>query len=162
MTTNDTTTTDNAETTVANDVDETTTTDTTTTDTTVPEPAEENRADREAAKYRRQLRDTEKERDTLASRLEALQRAEAERIAASKIDKGASLWASGVSLPDLLDADGNVDQDKVTAAAETAREALGLKAPLRGPMLPNVGRTPEDNPNFKHARTTWADAIGRG
>lgn len=78
---------------------------------------------KEAAKYRRRLRETESERDTLAQRLTTLQRAEAERLAATALSDGGDLWREGTELADLLDGDGNVNPDKVTAAAASVSQA---------------------------------------
>ena len=73
---------------------------------------------REAARYRRSLRDTEVERDNLRDRLTLLQRAEVERLASG--DDGLAvpgdLWLSGVDLASLLDGDGNVDLAQVREA----------------------------------------------
>lgn len=103
--------------------------------TTPPEPAdpatepvegEDTSPGREAAKYRRQLREVETERDGLAAQLEALRRAEAERLAGDHKLKPAALWAAGATLADLLDADGTVDPAKVAEAVTAARTALGI------------------------------------
>lgn len=72
---------------------------------------------REAARYRRRLRETESERDTMAQRLSVMQRAEAERLASSRLADGADLW-HGVDLDSLLSEDGGVDADAVKAAVE--------------------------------------------
>ena len=69
------------------------------------EPATSNRE----ARYRRQLRDAEAERDTLRGQVETLQRAEAERVAAAHLARPEGLWAAGTALPDLLDDEGDVD-----------------------------------------------------
>ena len=115
-----------------------------------PKPA------REAAKYRRQLRETETERDDLRARIETMQRTEAERLASQHIAKGEALWASGTQLEDLLDERGNLDPLKVPAAANAAAEALGLNRPLRGPVIPGQG----DTPNRPAVPTSWAQALG--
>lgn len=97
---------------------------------------------REAARYRRQLRQTETERDTLRDRLTALQRAEVERLAgtAAKLAAPSAIWADGVQLADLLDGDGQVDPERVTAAAEQAAERLGLaRTPTRPRADPSQG-----------------------
>ena len=84
---------------------------------------------REAAKYRRRLRDTEAERDTLAGRVETLQRAEAERLAADVLADPADLWLTGTDLETVL-TDGMIDADKVTArAAEITGTRPGLAVP---------------------------------
>jgi len=75
---------------------------------------------REAAKYRTGLRAAEAERDGLRARLDAMQRAEVERLAADDLAQPADLWLLGAVLPDLLDDDGNVDQAKVGAAVKAA------------------------------------------
>ncbi|CAN5830575.1 hypothetical protein BH24ACT3_BH24ACT3_11450 [soil metagenome] len=98
-------------------------------------------AGREAAKYRRKLRDTEAERDTLRGQVEGLQRAEAERIAGQHITKPEGMWA-GVELADLLDEAGAVDGEKVNAAAKDARERFGLRSKLDGNVVPREGSNP--------------------
>ncbi|SDH75533.1 hypothetical protein [Agrococcus jejuensis] len=117
-----------------------------------PEPAG---AGREAARYRTQLRETEAKHDALATRLEAMQRAEVERLASSEIRLGSSLWASGKQLADLLDEHGNVDADLVQAAAIDARDTLGLEPKPWDGIIPNQGKTPDNAPRM----TSWADAL---
>ncbi len=69
---------------------------------------------REAARYRRSLRDTEAERDSLRDRLDVLQRAEVERLAsADGLAVPGDFWLSGANLAELLDDDGNVDHGRV-------------------------------------------------
>ena len=70
---------------------------------------------REAARYRRSLRDAEAERDNLRGRLDVLQKAEVERIATGDdgLARADDLWLSGTNLAELLDDDGNVDAGKV-------------------------------------------------
>lgn len=85
--------------------------------TTVDQPDTAD-GDKEAARYRRRLRDTETERDTLASRVETLQRAEAERLAGQHLANGADLWLTGTQLADLLDDNGNLDPAKITTTAQ--------------------------------------------
>lgn len=123
--------------------------------TEVTEPAES--GNREAAKYRKLLRETEADRDGIAARLEAAQRHIIETTAAAIIDKPAGLWASGVQVSDLLDDDGNVDAEKVTAAATTAREELGLSKRANGPIIPNQGNAPTSSAN---TRSAWVGAFG--
>lgn len=97
---------------------------------------------REAAKYRRRLRDAEGERDTLRTRLETLQRTEAERLAAQHLAKGTALWAGGATLDDLLDDDGNLDAEKVTTRAQEVREQFGIAKPRTGLHVPGEGNNP--------------------
>lgn len=87
---------------------------------------------RESARYRRQLRDTEGERDALRGRVEAMQRTDIERIAGKDLAVASDLWLA-TSLPDLLDDEGNVDQTKVseaTAKILTDRPGLRRAAPV--------------------------------
>lgn len=98
---------------------------------------------REAAKYRRRLRDVEAERDALKATVESLQRAEVDRLAAGADLRPAALWASGPELADLLGDDGTVDQGKVAAAIAAARETLGIAPPPppRGNFVKKEGAT---------------------
>lgn len=86
----------------------------------------------EAARFRRRLRDTERERDRLAEQVQRMQTADVARVAADTLAEGGDLLAlGGTTLPDLLDDDGNVDPDAVrSAAAELVRARPGLR---RGP-----------------------------
>ncbi len=109
----------------------------------------------EAARYRSRLRDTEAERDQLAGQLEAMRRAEVERVAAAELKNPAGLWAAGVAVGDLLAADGTVDAVKVTAAAVQARHDIGLETPMtRKNVAPKQGLVPEHT-----GRRSWADVI---
>ncbi|MCF8607540.1 hypothetical protein L5I01_29705 [Gordonia sp. HY442] len=101
---------------------------------------EQNPSRREAG-YRVKLREAEAQRDQLSERLTSLQRAEVERIAAGKIKSAQALWASGAELADLLAEDGTVDGTKVIAAAERARDQLGLEAPRPPLYVPKEGQT---------------------
>jgi hypothetical protein len=97
---------------------------------------------REAAKYRRRLRDVEAERDALKATVESLQRAEADRLATADGLKPAALWSSA-ELGDLLGDDGTVDAARVSAAIATAREQLGIAPPPppRGNVVKKEGAT---------------------
>lgn len=108
----------------------------------------------EAARYRRRLRETEAERDQLADRLEAMQRAEVERLAGTAQVKPAALWASGAQLADLLTETGTVDPAKVATAAKTARTELGLAPPRPGTYVPTEGRNPDTSKS-----SGWAAAF---
>jgi len=77
---------------------------------------------REAAGHRIKAREAEAERDRLAGVVEAMQRAEAERLVTaveagySPLAEGSDLWRGGVELSELLDEDGQVDRTKLKAA----------------------------------------------
>lgn len=116
---------------------------------------------REAAKYRRRLREAENERDQLAGRVEALQRAEVDRLAKADGMRPAALWASGTELAGLLDDDGTVDAAKVTAAIEGAREQLGIPKPPVGPRVPREGRSLGRPPKPSGKEAMVATVMGR-
>lgn len=112
------------------------------------------------ARYRTQLRETEAERDQFAAKVEALQRAEVERLAANVIRQPSALWAADVELADLIDDDGLIDPGKVDAAVRTAQQALGLELggderKKHGPVVPRegTGRTRSS------AGNQWEDAF---
>lgn len=75
---------------------------------------------REAARYRRRLRDVEGERDALAGQLAALRRQVAEHHATG-LARPSDLWLAGTDVSDLLDDQGAVDPAKVAAAVNTVR-----------------------------------------
>ena len=102
-------------------------------DSTDADDADEGRTGAEAAKYRRRLRETEAERDALAARVEALQRAEVERVAADTLARPEALWAAGTDLAALLTEDGAVDPEAVAQAVTDARDRLGLAPAQRTP-----------------------------
>lgn len=131
----------------AAETDEAATVDTATPET--PETGVEDQDDdtggkgnKEAARYRRRLRETEQERDTLKATVVALQRAEVDRLATANGLKPAALWSSA-ELGDLLSDDGAVDAEKVSAAIAAAREQLGIpNPPPRGNFVKREGRSP--------------------
>lgn len=133
--------------------------DTTTEATEAPaddQPQPEGKAGKEAAKYRTRLRETEAERDRLADQVTALRRAAVDdRVKGHKVPVD-GFWASGVQLEDLMDEDGNLDDEKVKAAADTAVETLGLeRVGVRGPYVPSEGRTTNPRPS-----QSWESAFG--
>ncbi len=80
----------------------------------------------EAARYRRRLRDTEAdrdtiatERDTLAATVDGYQRRDTERAAEQAgMTRGADLWDAGGNVTDFLADDGTVDPDRVQTAVD--------------------------------------------
>lgn len=110
----------------------------------------------EAAKYRRRLRDTETERDTLRGQVAALQRAEVERLA-SHLTRPSAVWSAGVELGDCLNSDGAVDPDKAMTAITTAAEALGL---ARAPRTPRPDPTQGGAGGSGPTGPAFADAFG--
>ncbi|GAB3253353.1 hypothetical protein GCM10027425_12540 [Alteromonas gracilis] len=104
------------------------------------EDTEEPTSSNEAAKYRRRLRETEAERDSLAQQLETMQRAEVERVAGKHLQRPEALWTAGVELSGCLTAEGTVDAEKVAQAAREAAERLGLARPYDGAFSPAEGQ----------------------
>ena len=118
------------------------------------------RAVKDAKRYRLALREAEGQRDALQATLTDYHRAEAERIAESRLIDSADLWRDGVSVAELLDDDGRVDPDKVGAAVDAVIDAHEhWQRPT--PQRPNVhdlhsgstGRRPEKTGG------TWMDAL---
>jgi hypothetical protein len=88
-----------------------------TADAATPEtPEQPTNAGKEAARYRRQLRATEAERDQLRGRVGAFQRAEVERLAAGRLARPADLWDAGATPADFVDAEsGEINPERVGA-----------------------------------------------
>jgi hypothetical protein len=107
---------------------------------------------REAASYRRRLRDTEAERDDLRGRLEGYERAEVERIAGDAgLQVAADVWTFGATLDTLRGEDGAIDPEAVGGlVGEIVKDRPGLQArPVgdlgigRGAAAAGTTRTPE-------------------
>jgi len=114
---------------------------------------------RREARYRRRLRDVEAERDRLAAQVEALQRAEVERLAADMLDQPTAVWRLGLSLGDVVGEDGRVDPDRVTTAVAGLKQALGVVGPddrrRRGPYVPDAGTSVGHGAH----RNAWSEAF---
>lgn len=106
------------------------------------EPDDVDNGNSEAAKWRRQFRTAETERDAARAAVESLQRAVVEDQAARLgITKPSSLWAAdGFDLAALLGDDNRPDPDKVAEAVKLAAESLGLQRRPGLPPAPNSGR----------------------
>ncbi|ONM47168.1 hypothetical protein [Nocardia donostiensis] len=120
---------------------------------------EQQSGNREAAKYRRQLRDTETERDQLRERVTAYERAEVERLVADHLADPADLWVAGTELDALRGKGGAVDPEKVKAAVAELLEQRPHWRKHRPPIAPpaslvsGLGRELE-------RRTSWKSAFG--
>lgn len=113
-------------------------------DNTDDDPVEDDEqptSNAEAAKFRRRLRDTEQHRDQLAARVEALQRKHIETLLASTGVKPAAVF-SVTDLDALVDADGTVNAEKVTAAVNTARDRFNIAPIGKGTYVPGLGNQP--------------------
>lgn len=126
--------------------------------TTEPEPEDtpddDGKGGKEAAKYRRRLRETETERDALTKRVETLQRGEVERLA-GHLSQPSAVWAAGVQLADVLDEQGDVDPEKVRLAVTAASEQLGLarapRTPRPDPSQGGANSSGPSGPKFSDA-----------
>ncbi|MBX6361948.1 MAG: hypothetical protein IRZ03_17960 [Acidobacterium ailaaui] len=121
-------------------------------------PSEGNPANREAAKYRRQLRDTEAKLSAAEERVNRLLRKAIEDHVSSKLAVPADLFEVGkVELSDLLDADGYPDSETIDAAADALlKQRPHLSArPMPWPSV--HGGTEEED---EEAPTrTWTEAL---
>ncbi|RAU99474.1 hypothetical protein [Mycolicibacter senuensis] len=77
---------------------------------------------REAAKWRTKLRDTEAERDALAERLAAAQRQNVTTTVAQHFRDASDFWST-TDLADVLDDEGNVDTERLTTAVNATLAA---------------------------------------
>lgn len=103
---------------------ETTTATAETSDATAEAPeATEARGSNEARAYRKRAQEAEAERDSLRERLSTMQRNEIERMAGDKLVDPTDLWATGATVNDYLDADGNLDPDKLNTSIGVILEA---------------------------------------
>src|SRR5699024_258137 len=119
------------------------------------EQPEQPRGNKEAAKYRTRLRETEAERDQLAAQVENLRRAGVEDRLKTHRVPAAGFWAAGVKLEDLLDEDGNLDDEAIKTAADNAVETLGLeRIGVRGPHVPKEGNVTDPSRSVN-----WTDAF---
>lgn len=121
----------------------------------------EHRNGREAAKYRRQLRDTEQQLEAAQAALTAA-RGQILRTALTghKIDRDTfnvdALEDSGLDPAELFNEDGALDQDAVDTAMQQLHETKPyLFTPPTRLVIPNEGMSPEQQSPAK----TWQDAF---
>lgn len=119
------------------------------------EPDSDNKAmSAEAAKYRRQLRDAQAELERVVAQLDAVQRQQVEHLLADSGVKAAAVWTvTGVA--ELLNDDGAIDAEKVSAAVDTARERFGIPKRSVGNYIPGIANHPIGMPKGND----WADAF---
>lgn len=110
----------------------------------------------EAAKYRRQLRDTEAERDQLTERLRTAHTQRVEALAADRLADPTDLWRYGTELADLTTEDGDLDNDKVTAALD----ALAEQRPYLAKPQPNTTTHMGARKAVEHT-ASWEDVLKR-
>lgn len=95
-------------------------------------------ANHEAAKYRRQLRDTEAERDALARQVDGLHQQIVETALAARLAKPEGFWLSGAKPSEFFDQEGKLDLDALHARADEIAAQFGLQKPLAG-YVPTQG-----------------------
>jgi hypothetical protein len=95
---------------------------------------------REAASYRRRLRETEGERDSLRERLEGYERADVERVAGDAgLQVPSDVWTFGATLDTLRGENGGIDHDAVhDLVKEIVKDRPGLQAQPVGDL--GIGR----------------------
>jgi hypothetical protein len=95
---------------------------------------------REAASYRRRLRETEGERDQLHERLEGYERADVERVAGDAgLQVPSDVWTFGATLATLRREDGGIDHEAVNdLAKEIGKDRPGLQVQPVGDV--GIGR----------------------
>ena len=122
------------------------------------------RAGRQAARYRAALREAEGQRDTATARVEQLQRAQVEQLAATALAQGGDLLElGGVQLGDLLDEDGDVDPELVAAAATTLLAGRpGLRAPTRTADAGRAGIGAQGDREAATEAPTWQGVLRGG
>jgi|GEM_PF-4010641 len=102
---------------------------------TTGSPSGKNREDREAARYRTKLRETEAELERVNALLTVIRRQVAEDIAkqgtsnSRGLPKPDLMWLLGVKVEDLLDESGRVDPSLVGNAVDGVRETTGINNP---------------------------------
>jgi hypothetical protein len=134
------------------DPTETTEADSPTPDGNGSEPAETPNA--EAARYRRRLREVERERDRLTGTLERYQRAQVERIAQEAgMAVPGDLWAVGGDLAALVHDDGAVDAEAVSTLVT---DILGARPTWRTVVFPDLGQGARGMPT---PPVSWAQAL---
>lgn len=125
--------------------------------------AGDDRGGNREARYRKQLRAAEAERDALGERLNSLQRGQAETFAREHLADGADLWRDGLDLTALLDGDGNLDVAKVADAARAARKAhphwAAPTAPKRNPASVGAGLRSGATGTLDRSGVSWAGLL---
>lgn len=104
---------------------------------------------REAARYRRRLRDAEGERDSLANQLDTARRQMVSHLAESQGTTLSALEFCGSSVAALTDESGLIDADAVAQAVSNARVQLGGKPHMSKPdAAQGQNGSPLSSPQF--------------
>lgn len=132
-----------------------------------PEAKPDDKPGREAARYRRQLRDAEAERDRLAAALADRQHQDVTDIAADHLLDPADFLLVHTDLSDFLDDDGNVDEAKVAEAVEQMRETRPhwfkpTERPGAPASKPREALRGGSDPTGTSTPTSWGDLLRGG
>lgn len=115
------------------------------------------KAGREAAKYRKQLRAVEAERDTLLSTIESLQRGIIESELAGKMEVPRSFWLGESKPADFFNEDGSLDQLAVKNEATRVTKEFGLRSSYSSRFHGSGGNGVRHSEGTRAA--TWQQAI---
>lgn len=122
------------------------------TDADEHEADEGGKANRQAARYRVQLRDTEARLEALTTQHDALLRSVIETSLPRDVP-AAVFWKFQDGTDGLLDDNGLPSHDAITERARAVFDEAGLN-PVRGPIVPMAGDRPE-----RVSMSTWADVL---
>ncbi|MFC3299792.1 hypothetical protein FJV46_15010 [Arthrobacter agilis] len=124
-----------------------------------PEPVEapddgKSKAGREAANYRRKLRETEAERDSLAASVDSLQR----QLVAGNMPQGSTLtadalWSTGRAASEFFSEAGELDSAALTSAVRETHSTLGVH------FGPDPVREQGQRSGGGPAGPSWGDAL---
>lgn len=112
---------------------------------------------REAAKYRTKLRETEAQRDHALGQLTTYQKRDAEALVGERLLSASDLWVAGAKLEDLLAEDGTVDQAKVDQAVTKVISEHPHWAPPRVRVPRNMGQGRRGEPGGRD--TSWGSVL---
>jgi hypothetical protein len=115
-------------------------------------------ANRREATYRIRAREAEAVSTALMERVTRMQRGDVERQAAAQLHDPSDLWTSGVELVELLDEDGEVDQQRVAeavAALADSKPYLLKPTPRSRSGFGQGRRTPVDS----GSGTSWGEVL---
>lgn len=119
------------------------------------------RGNREAAKYRRQLRDTEAERDALKTQLDAARWQMLEPTGKAEQVSSDIMRKLGHTVDEFVREDGTLDHDAYRESARTVADDLGIALPM-GTYVPNEGRSNRNHRPNVNGREFFARTLAGG
>ncbi|MEO3757068.1 hypothetical protein ABGB19_02095 [Mycobacterium sp. B14F4] len=127
---------------------------------TPPEPPAAESGER---KLRKRAQTAEAERDRLREQVAGYQRREVEALAGSTLADPRDIWAGGVTLPECLTDDGDLDPERVTAAVAKVVDAHPhWKVQLPDAAAPASAVTSDGNPHDEtdqEQAASWQEAF---